>query len=250
MFCSKCGKEINATAAFCDKCGAKTGSGVKGGTNEITIEEKNIKIKAIVAFSVFAAACLLFVMTVFASGFNAVTALFTGGYSGSMLDRAFSEYSSVIIAAQAILIALEALFAYILPYKNRSFSTSTGISNLFISASSFFITGLFILIAIYHFSGEINAQPLFWVLMAVFIVLDLVKMISYRKAREYEESVLTYGSSAVSKSVNMYTKKPRPSWMPKEETDTKLSNEPWECPECGAHNPYTQNSCKDCGKYR
>lgn len=182
------------------------------------------------------------------SGFDAVTALFTGGYSSSILKLAFGEYSSVIIVAQVILIVLEALFAYILPYKNRAFSTSTGISNLFISASSFFITGLFIIIAVCHFGGEIEAQPLFWILMAIFIVLDFVKMISYRKAREYEEDVLTYGSKAVEK-VN-YSKKPRPSWMPKEETESTLSNEPWECPNCGAHNPYTQNSCKDCGKYK
>lgn len=246
MFCSKCGKEINDNAAFCDKCGAKTNTSSKVGANEITIEEKNMKIKAIAFFSVFAAACLLFVMIVFSSGFDAVTALFTGGYSSSILELAFGEYRSVIITAQVILIVLEALFAYILPYKNRSFSTSTGISNLFISAGDFFIIGLFIIIAVCHFSGEIEAQPLFWVLMVIFIVFDLVKLITYRKAREYEESALTYGSKAVEK-VN-YSKKPRPSWMPKEET--KLSNEPWECPNCGAHNSYTQNSCKDCGKYR
>lgn len=248
MFCSKCGKEIRDDAVFCDKCGAKAGGGTDRSISEISFEEKNLKMKAIAMFGIFASACLLFVMVVFASDFDAVTSLFTGGASSSILELAFGEYNSVIIIAQLILIAFEALFAYILPYKNRCFSASSGISNLFTSASGSLITILFIFLIISHFSGDIEVQPLFWIIAGVFIVLDLVKMLSYRKAREYEESVLAYGNKAFEK-VN-YSKKPRPSWMPSEETETKLSNEPWECMHCGAHNPYTQNSCKDCGKYK
>lgn len=245
MFCSKCGKEIKDDAVFCDKCGNQVSGEVNHRNNNTSSDEKTLnkmaetekykKIRAIITFIISSIACLLYIMVIFASDFEAVTTLInTYAGVGNRLNEELGKYGSVCIFVQAALIALEAVFVYILPYKNRAFSTSGKISGIFMGASSFPLAAFFVILFLGKLEEKFELTSLFWIAVVIFAALDIAKIITYRLAVNEEADLLYHENSSAAKRT----------------AKLGASGEDWKCKHCGSTNKSAQDYCKDCGEYR
>lgn len=250
MFCSKCGKEINDGAAFCDKCGNPVGNSSSNNnadnstsernvlSNEISTfveKEKNEKKMAIICAVICNIIAIMFASTLF----NSVDMLFEGPRVERLQELISEEFNGAEM--WLILPAIADIGVYIYAYLNRKFEkTFGGVVSTAVIYALIHLFIAFMSLAIFNEDFGANEYTLtfgFWLIYIVFLCIDIYRVIAYKKASEAEEAAVYYEKKDSLKGLRCLS-------------DEKDVVTDWKCRHCGSTNKLGQDYCKDCGKYR
>ncbi len=253
MFCSKCGKEISDTAAFCDKCGAKTGGNSENYSHsassynvleEMSQDEKVAKTRVISNYFVYAvlvlAALLMMFMGDMGLFISSIDSRNTSGYT--MYELSDNDVLVVLVILGVIIaFASSIIVECILPLKKRAFDAFKGkFKRAAISRS---VTPILI-VMLFVFFGEFDIELAagMYIVLVLNIGFNILLTILFNKAAE-EESGAKYkenhSTSALLKKLGVEDKPEKP--------DASVD---WVCKDCGRVNKAIDSYCKDCGKYR
>lgn len=251
MFCSKCGKEINDDAVFCDKCGSPTNNSLTGNSNAerrnekvyvskessaFAVKEKNEKMKAIIATII-----CCFVVVIFA--FVAINdiSIYVDGPRIERLEEILSESGSALFPL-LILVAVADLGFCLFAYFGRNFEKffKSIIGGAVVNA----LCPLIIIFSFYKAIEETGYEKadykisFFFVFMyAILLSVEAFRVITFKKASDAEDAARYYENKDSLKGLKCLSN----------ENDASTD---WKCKHCGSTNKYSQDYCKDCGKYR
>lgn len=251
MFCSKCGKEINDNAAFCDKCGNPTANSSAASTtmerivekvyvskesSAYAVKEKNEKMKTIVATII-----CCFVVVIFALVAINDIGLYVDGPRIERLEEIISESGSVLVPI-LILLAIADLGLCLFAYFGRIFEKF--FKNIIATSVVNALCPLIIIFAFYKAIEEAGYEKadykisFFFVFMyAIFLLVEVFRAITFKKASDAEDAARYYENKDSLKGLKCLSK------------DNEIVTD-WKCKHCGSTNKSGQDYCKDCGKYR
>ncbi len=246
MFCSKCGKEINDNAAFCDKCGSPTGNCSLDNNSEKSVyvspkrsdlaeKEKNKKIIAICAAVVCNIVAVLFALT----AFNNTGAFFTGPRVEGLEEIFSEEFQGAQI--WMILPVIADIGVYVYAYFNRCFEKT--FKGTVFTAVLYGLVPIWLVFSMLYICNdglEENEYTLtftFWLIYAVFLSIDIYRVIAYKKASDVEEYAKYDENKDTLRGLRCLS-------------DESKNESDWKCKQCGSMNKSAQDYCKDCGKYK
>lgn len=244
MFCSKCGKQLNDEATFCDGCGSAVKKSAepetagiqraKAATNEKALIERSRKNRAITVIAILNSVMFLFLCLAGATKLSAFEWLFT---DEEIIDYIWEESAGMLTFLgfmEGLCCLAEIVLCFVL-YKRREFSAYKKIK-----LPSCIFTSIVVLLFCLILRKHITASG--WFMAILFVVGDIISLISVLKAAKSEDEAIYLESSTYSRG-RLHDK-----LSALRENDKK--GDMWECEECGTLNPSTQGFCKDCGKYR
>lgn len=248
MFCSKCGKQLNDGAAFCDGCGAAVNkpsenelSGVQRAKAELgkkTLAEHAEKTRAIVITSILSAAELIFLLVAMSSELSSLKFFFYDGKGEYFLKYAWDKQGGVTKVIGIVLMLASIMDVIICYIHCRKRTLNAYKKVLLIEKITFAIVAIFACVLMVEFL-DISG----WLMVIILIVFNFLSLISVFKAAECENEAHYFEKGEKSKG-RFYEKLASPD----DNGDSKANF--WQCKSCGTLNPPLQNFCKDCGKYR
>lgn len=250
MFCSKCGKEINDNAAFCDKCGNPTANSpaednvAEKVVGRVYISKENSayisKEKSQKMLAIFAAAVCIITAIIFAiTATNNIGAFFTGPRVERLEDIISEEFNGSAVCM--LLPAIADIGFYIYAYFNRCFERT--FKGTVFTAVIYGVMPLllaFIMLNTFNEGLEENEYTLtlaFWMMYIILLGVVVYRVIAHKKASEAEEAAVYYEKKDSIKGLKCLSK------------DNEIVTD-WKCKHCGSTNKSGQDYCKDCGKYR
>lgn len=248
MFCSKCGKQLNDGAVFCDGCGAavnssspeQTSTGAQranGALSEKTQAERSEKMRAIAVTAIISAVELIILFIAMSSELSSLKFFFNDGKGENFLKHMWDKQGG-LTKVIGVLLMFAAVMDVVMCYihsRRRTLSAYKKvllINRIFFSAIAIFAC---VLLKDYlDISG--------WLMVMILIAFNWLALKPIFKAAECENGAL-YLEKGVNGKGRFYDKL---STLHENEDKANL----WQCKTCGTFNSHLQNYCKDCGKYR
>lgn len=248
MFCSKCGKQLNVGAAFCDGCGAavnglspeQTSVGVQRGGGELNERiraERSEKIRAIAITAIISVVELIFLFIAMSSELSNLKFFFNDEKGRTFLEYMWEKQGGLTKAIGIFLmftVVMDVIMCYI---HSRRRTLSKYKKVLLFDRISFSVVAISACVLLRDFLDIAG-----WLMVMILIAFNLLSLKPFFKAAECENAALYLENTANGKGRFYDTL----STLHENEEKGDL----WQCKTCGTFNTALQNFCKGCGKYK